>query len=276
MQYTILPEFTTTRTWGPVPKYPKVLTAPSKNSQEPVIIAGPCFIESEKLVEQVSDVLVKHGVTYMRGGVYRAGTYPPIDNFGFQADKLKMWHGIAKRKGLNIIVECLDVRLLDTILKYADAVQIGARAMQNYALLMEARNCGKPIFLKRHHGATLDEFLGAAEYLCGGNCAPHLIERGGVSYHNHVRWELSCSLIAAVKRMTGLPIIVDASHGSGRADLVMPLTLAGIAAGADGFLVEIHPNPIESLSDAQQALHISKYEGLKSKAIAVRQAITGA
>ena len=267
-------EFNNCRVWGPVPKYPNVLMANPGGLKKPITIAGPCFIESEELINEIVPTLKKHGVTYMRGGVYRAGTYPP-DNFGFLEDRLKIWRKITKENGIEIIVECLDIRLLDKICQYADAIQIGARAMQNYALLKEARNCGKPVFLKRHHGATLDEFLGAAEYLCGGICAPHLIERGGVSFNNHVRWELSCSMIAAVKRITKLPIIVDASHGSGRADLVEPLTYAGMAAGADGFLIEIHPRPEQSLSDAQQAISIDKYDIIKDRAFAIHNIITG-
>lgn len=274
MDYTELPKFTTTRTWGPEPHYDLVKSKGPGFLRKPIVIAGPCFIESETLVEQVARELCGKGVAYMRGGVYRAGTYPPKD-FGFMEDRMAMWRRVADRYRLDIVVECLDVRLLDKIMEYADAIQIGARAMQNYALLMEARNCNKPVFLKRHHGATLDEFLGAAEYLCGGNCYPNLIERGSVSYHNHVRWELSCSMIAALKRMTALPVLVDAAHGSGRADLVEPLTLAGMAAGADGFLVEVHPNPEQSLSDAQQAFPLEKFCGLKSKALAIRKAAQG-
>lgn len=268
-------KFNSQRTWGPTPKYPNVLKYPKQDKNGLITIAGPCFVESEAQIEQVCASLSSVGTTYMRGGVYRAGTYPPQD-FGFLEDRLRMWRRISDKYGLDIVVECLDVRLLDIIVQYADAIQIGARAMQNYALLMEARGCGKPLFLKRHHGATLDEFLGAAEYLAIKSNNVHLIERGSVSYHNHVRWELSCSMIAAIKNITGMPIIVDASHGTGRADIVEPLTLAGIAAGADGFLCEIHPTPELSLSDAEQALHINKFEGLKSKANAVRRAITGA
>jgi 3-deoxy-7-phosphoheptulonate synthase len=145
--------------------------------------------------------------------------------------------------------------------------------MQNYTLLRTLGRAKRPVFLKRHHGATLDEFLGAAEHLLtAGLCDPILVERGGVSHLNHVRWDLSISLIAAVKRITAMPIIVDASHGTGRRDLVAPMTLAGMAAGADGFLVEVHPDPDNSLSDADQAYPLNQFGHLWARAALVRNA----
>lgn len=262
--------FNTKRAWGPEPKYPHVLGA--QGVSELITIAGPCAIESAAQVDAVISAFGDNKPTYMRGGVYRAGTYPPPE-VGLKRDMLQMWAFKAHAAGLKIIVECLDVRLLNELLLYADAIQIGARAMQNYALLEEAAKLDMPVFLKRHHGATLDEFLGAAEYLARGRCKPRLIERGGVSFLNHTRWELSVSMIAAIKRMTAMPVIVDASHGGGRADLVQSLTLAGIAAGADGFLVEIHPNPEASLSDKEQALPLSAWHEICEKSHRTREII---
>jgi 3-deoxy-7-phosphoheptulonate synthase len=257
------------RVFGPTPKYPKVLAYP-KGSDELITLAGPCSIESAEQVDKVIAELKKCPPTYMRGGVFRAGTYPS-DNFGLKVDLLEMWSRKAKSAGLKIIVECLDVRQLATINLYADAIQIGARAMQNYALLIEVAKLDKPVFLKRHHGATIDEVLGACEYLCRGVCRPHIIERGSVSYLNHVRWELSVSMIAAIKRITNVPVLVDASHGTGRADLVQSLTLGGIAAGADGFLLEVHPDPVNSMSDSEQALPLEKYQEINIKATQIKE-----
>lgn len=200
----------------------------------------------------------------MRGGVYRAGTYPP-DQPGLQMDLLIEWSNIAKDHGLKIIVELLDLRNLALIDPYVDAYQVGARHMQDYAMLMELARQKKPVTLKRHPGSNLNEFLGAAEYLCRGGNSPILIERGSSTFMDHVRWDLCVSLIAAVKEQTQLPILVDASHGSGRRDLVEPLTLAGIAAGADGFLVEVHQEPDKSISDAKQAYPLGDFGDLYQK-----------
>lgn len=172
-------------------------------------------------------------------------------------------------------MECLDVRQVDFVARWADAIQVGARHMQDYALLKEVSAIDIPVFLKRNPGSTLDEFLGACEYLAKGKCWPVLIERGGSTHMNHVRWDLSISLIAAVKMMTGIPIIVDASHGTGRRDLVRPMTLAGIAAGADGFLVEVHPDPEKSLSDADQAYPLGRLQDLIIAARAVQAVSRG-
>ncbi len=259
-------DFDFKRVWGPNPSYPGVLQA--KKDERFVTIAGPCSIESEEQVEEVAKLLAKAGVTYMRGGVFRAGTYPRHD-FGLKPELLHSFHRIANKHGLQNIVEVLDVRELAFVDTYADAFQVGARHMQDYALLKELAKTTKTVTLKRHMGATLDEFLGAAEYLMRGSCRPILIERGSATHMNHVRWDLSISLIAAIKQMTALPIIVDASHGTGRRDLVEPMTLAGVAAGADGFLVEVHPDPCNSLSDADQAISFNTFMRLKERAEAV-------
>lgn len=267
-------EFNQQRLWGPSPKYPEVLKHKSPGDEALTIFAGPCSIESEAQVEAIAKSLAGGKITAMRGGVFRAGTYPGA-KFGLQKNLLRMWSRIAKRHGLKIIVEVIDIRDLEYIDQYADAFQVGARQAQGYALLTEIAKTKKVVTLKRGSGMKLDEFLGAAEYLARGRCQPILIERGGASIHNHVRWDLSISLIAAVKRMTGMLIIVDASHGTGRRDLVEPMTLAGIAAGADGFLVEVHPNPEESMSDADQAYPLELYNRLLMQAARVHEIVRG-
>lgn len=269
-------EFDHKRLWGPMPSYPKVIEYFSQEKHDGLIsIAGPCSIESFDQINKIAKELKRVGVTYMRGGVFRAGTYPPraMNDFGLRRDLLKTWSGIAKNNGLKIIVEVLDYRDLDYIAQFADAFQVGARHMQDYTLLVELSRTGKVVTLKRNQGATLDEFLGAAEYLCRGTCHPVLVERGSSTYHNHVRWDLSISIIAAIKRITDIPILVDASHGGGRRDLVLPLLLGGMAAGADGFLVEIHPDPENSISDSDQAIHLLKYEAIKKMARKIKETV---
>lgn len=265
VQKKAMPDFNTKRTWGPKPNYPKVLAykAPDHGI---ITIAGPCSIESEEQIHEVIQQFKDNSSepTFLRGGPWSYGTFPP-DNTGFRRKSFLMFCNIAKDAGIKSIVEVLDIREIDFIARHADAIQIGARHMQDYAMLKEVAQLPMPVTLKRNMGATLDEFLGAAEYLCQGKCRPILIERGSSTYHNHVRWELSVSMIAAIKRLTGIPIIVDGAHSSGRRDLVESLTLAGIAAGADGYLIETHPEPDKSLSDSEQAFPLSEYAVLHSR-----------
>ena len=266
-------DFSMQRQWGPKPNYPNV-RACDWYSPHFYVIAGPCSIEDPEQVIKIAAELKKHRITFMRGGVYRAGTYPPKDGFQFKKELFLCFVEIAKAHGLKTIVEVLDVRDIDFIAQYVDAVQIGARHMQDYALLAEAsRLGGMVVTLKRGLGSTLDEFLGAAEYLARGNCIPILIERGGSSILDHVRWDLSISMIPAIKKITSLPVLVDASHGTGRRDLVRAMTLAGVAAGADGFLCETHFCPEKSISDADQAYPLEKFGELLNAAMRVSEAI---
>lgn len=266
-------DFDKRRTWGPVPVYPNVVASPRGPFGDMIVLAGPCSVESTEQIQLTTRKLRDAGATFARGGVYRAGTYPR-EVFGLQLRLLNEWHRECRKLDLPIVVEVLDIRQVDCVAQRSEAFQVGARHMQDYALLKELAQFGRPVFLKRNPGATLDEFLGAAEYLAGGKCKPVLIERGSSTHMNHVRWDLSISLIAAVKRMTGLPILVDASHGTGRRDLVLPMTLAGIAAGADGFLVEVHHDPDNSLSDADQACPLGELEYMVARAREVKGAAT--
>lgn len=253
------------RIHGPVPKYPTVLSI-KENAQDMIVIAGPCSIEGPEQIETVAKELARCGVTYMRGGVYRAGTYPP-ENYGFKPALLNLWSEIAKRHGLRIIVEVLDIEQVNLMADKADAFQVGARHMQDYHLLDILSRQEKPVSLKRNMGATVDEFLGAAEYLVrNGKRNIILIERGSATHMNHVRWDLSISTIPTVKQLTGIPIIVDASHGTGRRDLVEQMTYAGMAAGANGFLLEVHPDPEKSISDSDQAMPLDRFEDILDNA----------
>ena len=251
-------DYSNQRSWGPKPRYPFVQSV-KKNNHSLISIAGPCSIETVGQIAEITTELAKWNISYMRGGVYRAGTYPP-DKFGLQFELLREWHHQCKANGIKNIVEVIDIGLLDQMEPYCDAFQVGARQMQNYGLLADLSQQDKPVSLKRHPGSTMDEFLGSAEYLCRhGKTNVMLIERGSSTHMNHVRWDLSISIIPAIKQITGLPVIVDASHGTGRLDLVEPMTLAGIAAGADGYLLEVHPEPELSISDRDQAYPLNQF-----------------
>jgi len=268
-------EFAMRRSFGPSPSYTQVLNYKHPNNNF-VVISGPCSVESKEQIETIAKHVSINGATHLRGGVFRAGTYPG-ENFGWiDLDLIKAYQDSAHRWGLKNIIEILDYSnsSLETYLGYADCFQVGCRQMQNYKLLRLIASYKKPVFLKRHPGSKLDEFLGAAEHLLVGGCKElYLIERGSVSHVNHVRWDLSISMIPAIKEITNIPILVDASHGTGRRDLVEPMTLAGVAAGADGCLIETHPFPSSSLSDADQALGFKEYEQLMRKIRLIKKAL---
>jgi 3-deoxy-7-phosphoheptulonate synthase len=266
-------EFAFKRVWGPAPKYPLAQSYVRPNN-EFVIIAGPCSVESKEQIELVSGHVSFNGATHLRGGVFRAGTYPP-SKFGWVDEELlRAYSYAAKKFNLKNIIEILDYRDIDFISKYADCLQVGCRQMQNYTLLKEVGKTGKTIFLKRHPGSTIDEWLGAAEYVLEAGCKDlYLIERGSSTNATHVRWDLSISIIPALKAISRLPVIVDGSHGTGRRDLVAPMTLAGIAAGASGCLIETHPNPTKSLSDSDQAISLSDFSYLIKKIYKLNGAI---
>lgn len=267
--------FAKRRTWGPVPSYPLVESYESK-SKPFVVIAGPCSVENSEMIHVMAEKVSKLGATHLRGGVFRAGTYPGA-SFGYRDEALlNSYHVAAKLNGLENIIEVLDYSegAVDFVARYCTAFQVGARQMQNYTLLRLLGAYGKPVFLKRHPGATLDEWLGAAEHLLtGGVTEIYLIERGSSTNANHVRWDLSLSMIPAIKALSKIPVIVDASHGTGRRDLVSPMTLAGVAAGAGGVLVEVHESPDKSLSDPDQAITPNEFQELMNKVKLVKAAI---
>lgn len=268
-----LPEsFNFKRTWGPTPKYDRVLAYSKPSTFK--IIAGPCSVESKEQIHTIAKFVASQGATHLRGGVFRAGTYPS-KNFGYVDEMLLHQYQLAARvNGLKNIIEILDYSddALKNVLSYADCVQVGCRQMQNYTLLKILAKTGKPIFLKRHPGSTMDEFLGSAEHILAANehCDLTLIERGSSNHENHVRWSLSITMIAAIKQITKIPIICDASHGTGRRDLVQPMALAGVAAGADGVLIETHTDPDNSLSDKEQAISFDVFSETISKINKIR------
>jgi 3-deoxy-7-phosphoheptulonate synthase len=227
-----------------------------------VIMAGPCAVESREMLLETADRLHHLGVTILRGGAYKPRT-SPYSFQGLREEGLKILAEARERTGMPVITEVLSVETVPVVAEYADILQIGTRNMQNFELLKAVGEIRKPVLLKRGLAATLEEFLAAAEYiLAGGNEQVILCERGIRTFSDHSRFTLDLSLIPVLKQITHLPIIVDPSHGTGNRQHVAPMALAGIAAGADGLMVEVHPNPEKALSDGPQSLYFEQLEKL--------------
>src|SRR3984893_4953196 len=219
------------------------------------MIAGPCTVESREQTLQTARVVRDAGATLFRGGAYKPRTSP----YAFQGlgqEGLKLLAEAKAETGLPIVTELMDVRDLDAVLEVADVIQIGARNMQNYTLLAEIGRSGRPALLKRGLSAPLDELLMAAEYILKeGNPSVMLCERGIRTFEtDHRRVTLDLMAVPILKELSHLPVIVDPSHAAGRRELVLPMSLAAAAAGADGIIVETHPNPDEAICDGPQAL----------------------
>jgi 3-deoxy-7-phosphoheptulonate synthase len=219
------------------------------------LMAGPCTVESREQMLQTARVVRDAGVTLLRGGAYKPRTSPYAFQ-GLGSEGLRLLAEAKEETGLPIVTELMDLRDIDDVLEVADVIQIGARNMQNYPLLSEIGRSGRPALLKRGLAATLDELLMAAEYILKeGNPSVMLCERGVRTFEtDHRRTTLDIMAIPILKELTHLPIIVDPSHAAGRRDLVLPLSLASAAAGADGIIVEVHPNPEVAVCDGPQAL----------------------
>jgi 3-deoxy-7-phosphoheptulonate synthase len=218
------------------------------------LIAGPCTIETREQTLTTAEVVKDAGATLFRGGAYKPRTSP----YAFQGlgqEGLRLLAEAKQQSGLPIVTELMDMRDLEPVLEVADVVQIGARNMQNYPLLAEVGRSGRPALLKRGLSSTLDELLMAAEYILKeGNPNVMLCERGIRTFETAYRFTLDLMAVPVLKELSHLPVIVDPSHAAGRRDLVLPLSLAAAAAGADGIIVEVHPNPDEAICDGPQAL----------------------
>jgi len=226
---------------------------------ELAIIAGPCALENEKQVFATAEVVAKSGAKFFRGGAFKPRTSPYAFQ-GLGVEGLQMLAKVRDEFGLNIVTEAMDERGIDEVAKYGDCIQIGARNMQNFSLLRYAGQTRKPILLKRGLSATLNELLLAAEYIMAeGNYDVILCERGIRTFADHARNTMDLSIVPAVHRLTHLPIIVDPSHGTGHNYMVTPLARAGVAVGADGLIIEVHPCLEEALCDGAQALTSAQY-----------------
>ncbi len=224
------------------------------------IIAGPCAIENSKQAFAIADVVQRSGAKFFRGGAFKPRTSPYAFS-GLGEAGLKILAEIRNEFGLKIVSEALDEANVDLVEKYADMIQIGARNMQNFTLLRRVGRSKLPVLLKRGMAATLEEWLLAAEYVMAeGNYNIVLCERGVRTFAQHTRNTLDLAAVPAVRKISHLPVIVDAAHGTGRSYMVTPLARAGIAVGADGLMVEVHGRPDEALSDGAQSLRFDEYE----------------
>jgi 3-deoxy-7-phosphoheptulonate synthase len=224
------------------------------------IIAGPCAIENSKQAFAIADVVQRSGAKFFRGGAFKPRTSPYAFS-GLGEPGLKILAEIRAEFGLKIVSEALDEANVDLVEKYADMIQIGARNMQNFTLLRRVGRSKLPVLLKRGMAATLEEWLLAAEYVMAeGNYNIVLCERGVRTFAQHTRNTLDLAAVPAVRKISHLPVIVDAAHGTGRSYLVTPLARAGIAVGADGLMIEVHGRPDEALSDGAQSLRFDEYE----------------
>ena len=238
------------------------------------IIAGPCAVEDRRMLLDTARAVKTAGATMLRGGAFKPRSSPYAFQ-GLGAEALELLAEARAATGLMVVTEVLDPRDVDLVARHADVIQVGTRNMQNYALLAELGRTGRPVLLKRGYAATLDELLLAAEHLmANGNGNVILCERGIRTFETKTRNTLDVGAVPALKSETHLPVIVDPSHAAGRADLVAPLALAAIAAGADGLMVEVHPEPHAARSDGEQSLTPDAFATLMRR-IAVLAAVMG-
>jgi len=237
------------------------------------VIAGPCSVESESQIMDVAHQLKESGASLLRGGAFKPRT-SPYSWQGMGEKGLELLARAREATGLGIVTEVMDRENVGLVSQFADIVQIGTRNMQNYPLLRKIGQCGKPVLLKRGMSATITELLLAAEYLFAeGNQQVILCERGIRSFDNNTRNLLDLSAIPVVKGLSHLPIIADPSHGTGVRDKVTPMARAAVAAGADGLMIEVHPNPAEALSDGAQSLYPDQFSVLMREIQAIGKAI---
>jgi 3-deoxy-7-phosphoheptulonate synthase len=237
------------------------------------VIAGPCSVESEEQLFATALAVKSAGASLLRGGAYKPRTSP----YAFQGlgeDGLKLLAKAREQTGLGIVTEVMESGEVELVSKYADCLQVGARNMQNTKLLKKIAQVGKPVLLKRNFSATLNEFLMSAEYLlAGGNNNVILCERGIRTFVEYTRNTLDLNIVPAIKQLSHLPIIVDPSHGTGRHELIIPMSRAAVAAGADGLIVEVHPDPSRAFSDGEQSLTPAEFKQLMAQVRAVAAAV---
>jgi 3-deoxy-7-phosphoheptulonate synthase len=226
------------------------------------IMAGPCSVESRDQIERSAEIVARSGAKVIRGGAFKPRS-SPYSFQGLGGEGLQLLRAAADRHGLLVVSEVMDQTQIPLVSEYADILQVGARNMQNYNLLRELGNQRKPVLLKRGISATIEELLLSAEYiLAGGNYDVILCERGIRTFENYTRNTMDISAIPVVKKLSHLPIVADPSHGTGRRDKVAPMARAALAAGADGLLMEVHPDPDHALSDGAQSLRPEQFEEL--------------
>lgn len=240
-----------------------------------VVIAGPCSVESEEQTLAIARAVKRAGANMLRGGAFKPRTSPY--NFqGLGLKGLKILERARRETGLPIVSEVLDTRDVSWMCEYVDALQIGTRNMQNFSLLKEAGKTNRPILLKRGMYSTIKEWLNCAEYILNeGNPQVILCERGIRTFETYTRNTLDLSAVSALKELTHLPVIVDPAHGTGKVSLIPAMSLAAVAAGADGLIIEVHNNPEAALSDKDQALTPRQFSGMIKKVRALRAFMEG-
>jgi len=239
------------------------------------VIAGPCSVETERQTIETALAVKETGAHMLRGGAFKPRTSP----YAFQGLGLKGLKILKKAKeitGLPIVTEVIDTRDVPWVSEYADVLQIGARNMQNFSLLTEVGKARKPVLLKRGMNSTIEEWLNCAEYILNaGNPDVILCERGIRTFETYTRNTLDISAVPAVKELTHLPVIIDPSHSAGKVSLIGSLSLAAVAAGADGVIVEVHINPQEAICDKDQALTPQEFGGIMDKVQRLHQFMAG-
>jgi len=238
-----------------------------------VVMAGPCSVESREQIECVAQGVARAGARVIRGGAFKPRS-SPYSFQGLGEEGLRILREAADRNGLAVVSEVMDQTQIPLVAEYADILQVGARNMQNFNLLRELGKLRKPVLLKRGISATIEELLLSAEYiLAGGNYEVILCERGIRTFETYTRNTMDISAIPVVKKLSHLPMAADPSHGTGRRDKVAPMARAAVAAGADGLLIEVHPEPDRALSDGAQSLRLEQFEELMSQLRMVASAV---
>jgi 3-deoxy-7-phosphoheptulonate synthase len=237
------------------------------------IIAGPCSVESEEQIISTARAVKAAGATALRGGAFKPRTSP----YSFQGLKelgLKLLAAAREETGLAVVTEVISSEDVEMVAEYADVLQVGARNMQNYRLLEEVGNTTRPVLLKRGPSATMDELLLAAEYILNeGNPNVMLCERGIRTFESHTRFTLPLATVPYLHHKTHLPVVVDPSHGTGHTYLIPDMAAASVAAGADGLILEVHPDPERALSDGYQSLNFKQFEATMDKCRKIAEAI---
>jgi 3-deoxy-7-phosphoheptulonate synthase len=239
-----------------------------------VTMAGPCSVESREQIETVADIVANAGAQVMRGGAFKPRS-SPYSFQGMGEEGLKIMRAAADRRGLLVVSEVMDQTQIALLTQYSDILQIGARNMQNFNLLREIGKTRKPVLLKRGIAATIEELLLAAEYIMsGGNYEVILCERGIRTFETYTRNTMDIAAIPVVKKLSHLPIVGDPSHGTGRRDMVIPMARAAVAAGADGLIVEVHPDPDKAASDGAQTLTPGQFADMMKQVRAIAAAVS--
>jgi len=241
--------------------------------EQVVVMAGPCSIENEEQIFEIAKSVKSAGASFLRGGAYKPRSSP----YAFQGlgiPGLKLMYEAARANGLLVISEVMEISQIEPMLPYVDCFQVGARNMQNFNLLRELGVARKPVLLKRGMAATIEELLLSSEYIMsGGNYDVVLCERGIRTYETATRNTMDISAIPVVKKLSHLPIVGDPSHGTGHRDMVAPMARAAVAAGADGIIVEVHPNADKAASDAAQTLYPDQFEKLVAELRVIAKAV---